>query len=52
MSAGPLPEQALVLCAGEGRRLRPLTERVPKPLAPFLNLPMLRHTLRTLARAL
>jgi len=51
VSATALPRQALVLCAGEGRRLRPLTERVPKPLAPFLNLPMLRHTLRALARA-
>jgi mannose-1-phosphate guanylyltransferase len=50
---GPVnvPRQAVVLCAGEGRRLRPLTERVPKPLLPLLNVPILRHTLQRLAEA-
>lgn len=46
-----VPAEALVLCAGEGRRLRPLSAHTPKPLAPFLNLPTLRHGLRRLARA-
>jgi len=45
------PRQALVLCAGEGRRLRPLTERRPKPLLPLLNVPLLQHALQRLARA-
>ncbi|MGQ0553959.1 MAG: sugar phosphate nucleotidyltransferase [Planctomycetota bacterium] len=44
-------QQAIVLCAGEGRRLRPFTERRPKPLFPFLNRPILEHILTGLARA-
>ncbi len=49
--SGTVPTQAVVLCAGEGRRLRPFTERRPKPLLPLLNVPLLRHTLRLLARS-
>jgi mannose-1-phosphate guanylyltransferase len=45
------PRQAVVLCAGEGRRLAPLTNRCPKPLLPLLNVPLLAHALRRLARA-
>jgi L-glutamine-phosphate cytidylyltransferase len=33
--------QAIVLAAGEGKRLRPLTERVPKCLVPVAGRPML-----------
>ncbi len=35
----------MVLCAGAGTRLRPLTRRVPKPLAPLGDRPMLAHLL-------
>jgi NDP-sugar pyrophosphorylase family protein len=40
---------AVVLAAGEGQRLRPLTERVPKALCPVGNLPLLDHALRRVA---
>lgn len=43
--------RALVLAAGLGTRLRPLTERVPKPVLPVLGEPVLGHTLRALAAA-
>jgi NDP-sugar pyrophosphorylase family protein len=36
---------ALVLAAGEGRRLRPLTLRRPKPLCPVGNIPLVDHAL-------
>jgi ADP-glucose pyrophosphorylase len=39
----------VVLAAGEGRRLRPLTEALPKSLCPVGNLPLLDHALRRLA---
>jgi mannose-1-phosphate guanylyltransferase len=41
--------KAVVLVGGEGTRLRPLTEAVPKPLIPFLNRPFLHHVLDHLA---
>ena len=39
----------IVLAAGEGRRLRPLTELVPKALCPVGNVPLLDRALRRLA---
>lgn len=42
--------KAVVLVGGEGTRLRPLTETVPKPLLPFMNRPFLHHVLDHLAR--
>lgn len=45
------PHQAIVLAAGEGRRLRPLTERIPKALVPFHGRPLLDHAVAHLARA-
>ena len=43
------PRKALVLAAGFGTRLRPLTDAVPKPLLPLWNVPMLDHALALLA---
>ncbi|WP_319458806.1 nucleotidyltransferase family protein [Micromonospora sp. RTP1Z1] len=39
----------MVLAAGEGTRLRPLTERLPKALCPVGNLPLLDRALARLA---
>lgn len=36
---------SIVLCAGEGRRLRPITERLPKPLCTVANLSLVRWAL-------
>lgn len=43
--------RALVLAAGHGRRLRPLTSSTPKPLLPVLGRPIILHTLEALSRA-
>ncbi|MEM6639339.1 MAG: nucleotidyltransferase family protein [Pseudomonadota bacterium] len=42
---------ALLLCAGRGERLRPLTDSVPKPLVTVGGFPMIDHQLRALAAA-
>lgn len=39
------PMRALVLAAGEGTRLRPLTEHRPKPMLPLNGKPMLHYTI-------
>jgi NDP-sugar pyrophosphorylase family protein len=43
--------EAIVMAAGEGRRLRPLTEAWPKPLLPIDGRPVLAMLLRELAEA-
>ena len=43
--------KAIVLCAGFGRRLRPLTDIWPKPALPLLGAPLFRYTLAILKRA-
>jgi mannose-1-phosphate guanylyltransferase len=41
--------KAVVLVGGEGTRMRPLTETVPKPLLPMVDRPFLDHVLDRLA---
>jgi mannose-1-phosphate guanylyltransferase len=41
--------KAVVLVGGEGTRMRPLTETVPKPLLPLMNRPFLSEVLDRLA---
>jgi mannose-1-phosphate guanylyltransferase/mannose-1-phosphate guanylyltransferase/phosphomannomutase len=40
----------MVLAAGLGTRLRPITYTMPKPMVPVLNRPVMEHILRLLAR--
>lgn len=42
---------AIVLCAGFGTRLRPLTDELPKPLVPVGDRSILEHAIGHLARA-
>ena len=43
--------KAILLCAGKGVRFRPVTDSLPKPLLPFLNVPLARAHLRRLQQA-
>jgi mannose-1-phosphate guanylyltransferase / phosphomannomutase len=47
----PAVEKAMVLCAGLGTRLLPITERYPKPIVPILNIPNLLHIFYLLEKA-
>ena len=42
--------KAMILAAGEGTRLRPLTHYVPKAMVPVANRPVMAHVLTQLAR--
>jgi mannose-1-phosphate guanylyltransferase len=42
--------KAMILAAGLGTRLRPITYGRPKPMVPVLNRPVMEHILRLLAR--
>jgi MurNAc alpha-1-phosphate uridylyltransferase len=41
----------MILAAGRGERMRPLTDRVPKPLLPVAGRPLIAHLIGRLARA-
>lgn len=43
--------KALILAAGRGERLRPLTDHTPKPLLEAGGLPLIEHIINALARA-
>ncbi|WP_266081750.1 bifunctional sugar-1-phosphate nucleotidylyltransferase/acetyltransferase [Haladaptatus caseinilyticus] len=43
--------QAIVLAAGEGTRMRPLSGSVPKPMLPVANEPLVAHTTRAAIEA-
>lgn len=45
------PVSAVVLAAGEGRRLAPLTHRRPKPMLPVANRPLLEYVVSAIAEA-
>jgi NDP-sugar pyrophosphorylase family protein len=45
------PTKAVILAAGRGERLRPLTDRLPKPMLPIGGQPLLEHLLALLVAA-
>jgi mannose-1-phosphate guanylyltransferase len=42
--------KGFILAAGEGSRLRPLTDTIPKPMVPLAGRPILEHAVEALAR--
>lgn len=53
MTAGDfsVPKTAMIMAAGEGRRMRPFTEKTPKPLALLAGRPLIDYSLDRLRQA-
>ena len=49
MPGQPILSQAVILCGGLGTRLRPLTDKLPKPMVPVNGKPFLHHLLMQLS---
>lgn len=47
----PLPLQAVIMAGGQGMRLRPLTEDLPKPMLPVGDRPLMEHIINQLRDA-
>ncbi|MCD6097334.1 NTP transferase domain-containing protein [bacterium] len=43
--------RAVIMAGGFGRRLRPLTSRLPKPMVPIVNRPIMHHVINLLKKA-
>lgn len=43
--------KAMILAAGRGKRLRPITDKIPKPLVTLCNKPLIEYHLENLAQA-
>ncbi len=50
-SPTPYHATAMVLAAGRGERMRPLTDHTPKPLLPVHGKPLMQHSMEQLAAA-
>lgn len=47
---GVVPVEAILMAGGEGQRLRPLTEKLPKPLLPIGDKPIIEHNIDRLIK--
>jgi dTDP-glucose pyrophosphorylase/CBS domain-containing protein len=47
---GIVPVEAIIIAGGEGKRLRPLTNKLPKPLLPIGGKPIIEHNIDRLTK--